>query len=145
MEENTVFRLTKSLENTDGITKELSKLQYALKQMVEQDYLQKIHSAAQEEKAVTIEHPPREVTLLRALSAFTDEAGKQRLDQICQSLLLLQTMTKIQNGVQHTLAQTQLLEARSSDAPAHCAFLPTAQIAGVLMSLSLLSDYFSKE
>lgn len=141
MEENTVIRLSKSLQNTDALAREISQWQASLRQMVEQDYLQKIRAAAQEEKAVTVEHPSREVTLLRALSAFADEGGKQKLDQACRSLLFLQTMAKIQQGVR--ICESDLLEARSSGGSIP-AFSP-ARAAGIFMSLSLLSEFLSDQ
>lgn len=141
MEENAVSRLSKSLQNTDPLTREISQLQSSLRQLVEQDYLQKIRAAAKEEQAVTIEHPSREVTLLRALSAFADEPGKRALDHACRSLLFLQTMAKIQQGVQ--LSENDLLEARSSGS-ANVSLSP-ARAAGLFMSLSLLSEFLSEE
>lgn len=141
MEENTVVRLSKSLQNTDPLAREISQLQTSLRQLVEQDYLQKIRAAAKEEQAVTFEHPSREVTLLRALSAFADEPGKRALDQACRNLLFLQTMTKIQQGVQ--LSENDLLEARSSGAGS--SRLSPAKAAGLFMSLSLLSEFLSEE
>lgn len=140
MEENTVVRLSKSLQNTDPLAREILQLQTSLRQLVEQDYLQKIRAATKEERAVTFEHPSREVTLLRALSAFADESGKRTLDHACRNLLFLQTMAKIQQGVQ--LSENDLLEARSSGSSGR---LSPAKAAGLFMSLSLISEFLSEE
>ena len=95
MEENNVFHLAKILQNTDSARNELQTFLQAMQTRVEQDYLQKIQAAAALQQADAVEHPPREVTLLRALGAFTDEAGKRRLDEACRSLMLFHTMGQI--------------------------------------------------
>ncbi|MBM6829912.1 hypothetical protein H9X85_10200 [Anaerotignum lactatifermentans] len=140
MEENTVARLTRNLQNTDTLSREFQHLQSALRQMVEEDYLQKIRAAAREEQAVTVEHPSREITLLRALSAFADDRGRQQLDQACRGLVFLQTMTRIQQGVQRS--EAGLLETRSSGGTP--AFSP-ARASGLFMGLSLLSEFLSEQ
>ena len=71
MEENNVFHLAKILQNTDSARNELQTFLQAMQTRVEQDYLQKIQAAAALQQADAVEHPPREVTLLRALGAFT--------------------------------------------------------------------------
>ena len=89
-----------------------------------------------------MEHPPREVTLLRALSAFTDDRGREQLDRMTQSLLFLHTMQHIQQNVQE-LSSGNLLAARSAEGgPAED--LPSArsaQMAGLLLTLAMMERF----
>lgn len=138
MEENNVFHLARVLENTDNARNELQTFLQAMQTRVEQEYLQKIQAAAAMQRADAVEHPPREVTLLRALQAFTDDAGKRQLDEACRSLMLFHTMGQIQKNVAHSLAEGSLLAARDRSGESGCA--PSAQtvrMAGLLMMLSL--------
>ena len=75
MTENTLYTLARSLQQPSGVEQNLQQMLSSLKGTIESDYLQKIRTAAKSEKAFSVEHPPREVTLLRALSAFTDYSG----------------------------------------------------------------------
>lgn len=81
MSENTVYTLAKTLQKTDGLEKDFAQMLSALRDTVEKEYLLKIRSAANAETAFAKEHPPKEVTLLRALSAFMDESGQAQLDR----------------------------------------------------------------
>ena len=71
----------------------------ALRDTVEKEYLLKIRSAANAETAFAKEHPPKEVTLLRALSAFMDEGGRAQLDRMTKGLMFLHTLQHVQRGV----------------------------------------------
>lgn len=138
MEENNVFHLARVLENTDSARNELQTFLRSMQSRVEQDYLQKIQAAAAMQQADAVEHPPREVTLLRALRAFTDDAGKSRLDEICRSLMLFHTMGQIQKNVAYSLAEENALAVRDRSGENACS--PSAQtvrMAGFLMMLSL--------
>ena len=103
---------------------------------------QKIRTAAKNEKAFSVEHPPREVTLLRALSAFTDDKGREQLDRMTQSLLFLHTMQHIQQNVQE-LSSGNLLAARSAEGQPAEEFpsARSAQLAGLLLTLALTERF----
>ena len=138
MSENTIYSLACSLQQTERLEQEFSRMLSALQSTIETEYLQKIHTAAKSEKLQTIEHPPKEVTLLRALSAFTDDTGKNRIDQMTQSLLFLHTLQHINENV-NRLSAGNLLEARSADGS-----LPSphsARLAGLLLALSLAEQF----
>lgn len=136
MEENNVFHLARVLENTNSARNELQTFLHAMQTRVEQDYLQKIQAAADIQRADAVEHPPREVTLLRALQAFTDDAGKQQLDEVCRSLMLVHTMGQIRKNVTYSLTEGSPLTAR--DRSGEAAPSPQAvRMAGLLMMLSL--------
>ncbi len=138
MEENNVFHLAKVLQNTDNARNELQTFLQAMQTRVEQDYLQKIQAAAALQQADAVVHPPREVTLLRALRAFTDDAGKSRLDEICRSLMLFHTMGQIQQNVAYSLAEGSALAVRDRSGETGCTPSPqTVRMAGLLMMLSL--------
>lgn len=139
MPENTLYSLARSLQQTSGLEQNLNQMLSSLKNTVESDYLQKIRTAAKTEKNFSVEHPPKEVTLLRALSAFTDEKGREQLDRMTQSLLFLHTMQHIQQNVQE-LSSGNLLAARSAEGQS-AEETPSArsvQMAGLLLTLAMM-------
>ena len=142
MPENTIYTLARSLQQTSGLEQSLNQMLSALKSTVESDYLQKIRTAAKNEKAFSVEHPPREVTLLRALSAFTDDKGREQLDRMTQSLLFLHTMQHNQQNVQE-LSSGNLLAARSAEGQPAEEFpsARSAQLAGLLLTLALTERF----
>ena len=140
MPENTLYTLARTLQQTDGLERSFAEMLSALRESVEKDYLRKIHTAADSEKAFAIEHPPREVTLLRALSAFTDETGRQQIDRMTQSLLFLHTLQHVQQNVQ-TLSTGNLLEARSIGSAEELPSAHAAHMAGLLLTLALAERF----
>ena len=142
MTENTIYALAHSLQQTSGLEQELNQMLSSLQSTIETNYLQKIRTAARTEKSFSVEHPPKEVTLLRALSAFADENGRNHIDRMAQSLLFLHSLQKIQQNVQ-TLSSTNLLEARSADGKT-AENLPSphaARLAGILLTLALAEQF----
>lgn len=113
MSENTVYTLAKTLQKTDGLEKDFAQMLSALRDTVEKEYLLKIRSAANAETAFAKEHPPKEVTLLRALSAFMDEGGRAQLDRMTKGLMFLHTLQHVQRGVAD-FSEGNLLAARSA-------------------------------
>lgn len=144
MSEHTVYSLAKTLQNTNGLEKNVAQILSDFQDTIERDYLLKIRSAADFEKNLAHAHPPREVTLLRALSAYMDEGGKQQLERMTKSLLFLHTMQQIQQDVS-ALSAGNLLEARSADGtidPDEPLPSPrSAQLAGLLMTLALAEEF----
>lgn len=143
MEENTVYHLAQTLQNTQELQEAFSNLQHTLYDMVEKNYLSKIQTAARAERDMTIEHPSKEVTLLRALAPFTDERGQERIQEICHNLLFLQTMGNIQQNVKHLTEEGALLAVRSAGNEHNPPSPISAQLAGILMTWTLLSDFQS--
>lgn len=140
MPENTLYTLARTLQQSNSLEQGMTDLLSGLKRSVEQDYLQKIHAAADAEKAFAVEHPPKEVTLLRALSAFTDETGRQQIDRMTQSLLFLHSLQHIRQNVQ-TLSEGTLLQARSTETQEEPPSLRSAQMAGLLLTLALAERF----
>lgn len=143
MSENTVYSLAKTLQNTSALERDFSQMLSSLQDTIEKEYLLKIRSAANQEKTFAVEHPPREVTLLRALSAFTDDNGKQQIDRMTHSLLFLHTLQQVQQRVEDFSQAGTLLEARSADGSSD-AVQPSprsAQMAGLLLALTLLEQF----
>ena len=114
----------------------------ALRDTVEKEYLLKIRSAANAETAFAKEHPPKEVTLLRALSAFMDEGGKQQLDRMTKGLMFLHTLQHVQRGVAD-FSEGNLLAARSAEggAPEDLPSAQSARMAGLLLTLALAEQF----
>lgn len=143
MSEHAVYSLAKTLQNTNGPERELGNLLSGFRDMLEKDYLLKIRSAAEFEKNLAHAHPPREVTLLRALSAYMDEGGRQQAERMTKSLLFLHTMQQIRQDVS-ALSAGNLLEARSAEGAAEAeeALSPqSAQLAGLLMAMTLAEEF----
>lgn len=141
MEENTVYRLAQSLQNTEDLQEAFSNLQHTLYDIIEKNYLCKIQSAARLERDMSIEHPAKEVTLLRAFAPFTDEKGQERIQQICNSLLFLQTIGHIQENVKCLSTQEEPIAARNAGGEQNLPISSYAHFAGILMAWSLLSDF----
>lgn len=142
MSENTVYTLAKTLQKTNGLEKDFAQMLSGLRDTIEKEYLLKVRSAANNEKAFAVEHPPREVTLLRAMSAFMDEDGKRQIDRITKSLLFLHTMQHIQQGMTD-FSEGNLLAARSAEggAPEDLPSPQSAQMAGLLLTLALADQF----
>ena len=135
MEENQVFALARTLQNTTSAQSEIASFLDTMRQKIDIEYLQKIRTAATLQQQEAVSQPPKEVTLLRALSAFVDTDTQKRLHDVCQSLLFCHTLQQIQNGMHYDDA---LLQARSQGE----SFVSPAslQFAGFCMMLSLLEQ-----
>ena len=140
MSENSITALARTLQHTESLQQDLSQMFSALQNTIETNYLQKIRTAARNEKDFSVEHPPREVTLLRALSAFTDENGRQQIDRMTQSLLFLHSLQHIQQNVQQ-FSEGNLLAARSAEGHEDLPSLQSAQLAGLLLTLALTDQF----
>lgn len=142
MSENTVYTLAKTLQKTDGLEKDFAQMLSALRDTVEKEYLLKIRSAANAETAFAKEHPPKEVILLRALSAFMDEGGRAQLDRMTKGLMFLHTLQHVQRGVAD-FSEGNLLAARSAEggAPEDLPSAQSARMAGLLLTLALAEQF----
>ncbi len=143
MSEHTVYTIAKTLHNTSGLEQNLAQMLSAFRDTVEKEYLHKIRSAADSEKAFAVEHPPKEVTLLRAMSAFMDDNGRQQIDRMTQGLLFLHTLQHIQQGVDGFGQNGTLLAARSADgnADTDSPSVQSARMAGLLLALALAERF----
>lgn len=142
MPENTVFNLARSLQQTNGLEQDFNQMLSSLRDTVEKEYLLKIRSAAHSEKNFAVENPPREVTLLRAMSSFADERGKEQIERLTQGLLFLHTMQHIQQSVEGCVSGGHILEARSAEgAPEEMPSSHSARMAGLLLTLALADQF----
>ena len=82
------------------------------------------------------------MTLLRALSAFLDEGGKQQLDRMTKGLMFLHTRQHVQRGV-GDFSEGNLLAARSAEggAPEDLPSAQSARMAGLLLTLALAEQF----
>ena len=78
--------------------------------------------------------------MLHALSAFTDDHGREQIDRMAQSLLFLHTLQQVRQEV-HTLAAGNLLESRSADGQEETPSPHAAQMAGLLLTLALTDSF----
>lgn len=142
MPENTIYTLARTLQQTNGLEADFSKMLSSLRDTIEKEYLLKIRSAAHSEKNFAVENPPREVTLLRAMSAFADDKGREQIERMTQGLLFLHTMQHIQQGVDGCISGGNLLEARSAEGSSEELPSPrSAQMAGLLLALTLADQF----
>lgn len=144
MEKNDIYELTRLMSDKDGLQNELTEMMDILRDTLQKKYVNKIHAAARERKDEAFAHPPKEVTLLRALKAFTNEDSAGQLDNMIQTLLFVNTIRKINEGVSALSSpQPQLLQAMSSgensDAPTTDQTIVSehAQATGILLTLAL--------
>ena len=144
MDYNAVCEISRLLGNQEELQLSFSQMLESFQEVLNKQYVQKIHSAARAEHDIVTSHPPREVTLLRALQAFTDEGGKSCLNQAINSVFFLQTLRHINESVsnisqnQEQCLQTMSNEGSNGDAPPILRENP--QLAGLLLSLSLLQQ-----
>lgn len=142
MSESTVYALAQTLQKTDGLEKDFSQMLSSLQDTIEKEYLLKIRSAANNEKTFAKEHPPKEVTLLRAMSAFMDEGGRAQLDRMTKGLMFLHTLQHIQRGVAD-FSEGNLLAARSAEGGTveELPSMQSARMAGLLLTLALAEQF----
>ena len=143
MSEQSVYSIAKTLQNTDALEQYLAQMFSVFRDTLEKEYLLKIRSAADREKAFAAEHPPKEVTLLRAMSAFTDDSGKQQIQRMTQSLLFLHTLQHIRQSVEDFGQNGTLLAARSADGSIDTdpPSMQSARMAGLMLALALAERF----
>ena len=139
MEKNDIYELSRLLGNKDGLKNDFSQIMTMFRDTIQKKYLQKLHATANQRQNAVMEHPPKEVTLLRAMKAFTNDTGKQQMDNMIQALLFLQTIQNINQDVSLLLEnkeQTlQAMEADQSAAP--LSFDNHTRMTGLLVTLAL--------
>lgn len=143
MKENSLYHLAQTLQNNDFAKQETSDFLQAIKQKMEQEYFCEIRTAASAQKDAAIAHPPKEVTLLRAISPFLDNQGQQQINLLCRTLMLRHTVSQITENVQNLSVDGSFLEARSQqNGENNTALSPQAiQTAGLLTILSVLQEF----
>ncbi|KAF5084283.1 hypothetical protein [Anaerotignum sp.] len=145
MERNLIYELTKTLQQTDGLEKDFLAMSTSLREAIERNYIQKIQLAAGDQKSFTVEHPPKEVTLLRAIAPFLDEGGRGQIRDLCRSLLFINSLQGVNQSVTSLTQEGGLLAARSADGSTEEAgenLNPqAAKIAGLLMSIALMDKF----
>ncbi len=141
MEQNLVYELAKTLQKTEGLEKDFLEMATSLREAIEKNYVQKIQMAAGNQKAFAVEHPPKEVTLLRAVAPFLDESNRGQINDICRSLLFMHTLQNVNENVTSITQDGALIAARSSDGSEGNLNPQSAQIAGLLMSIALMGKF----
>ncbi|MDD4844315.1 MAG: hypothetical protein PHU31_08280 [Anaerotignum sp.] len=141
MEQNLVYELAKTLQKTEGLEKDFLEMATSLREAIEKNYVQKIQMAAGNQKSFAVEHPPKEVTLLRAISPFLDENNRGQINDICRSLLFMHTLQNVNENVSNITQDGALIAARSSDGSEDNLNPQSAKIAGLLMSIALMGKF----
>lgn len=138
MEKNDIYELSQIL-NQNGLGNDFSQIAATLRDTIQKKYIQKLHAAANVRQNDVVEHPSKEVTLLRAMKAFTNENGKQQMDHIIQSLLFLQSIQNVNQDVSYLLAnREQTLQAMGADqSSTPIQFDNSTRMTGLLITLAL--------
>lgn len=139
MEKNDIYELSQLLGNQNGLENDFSQIITTLRDTLQKKYIQKLHATASARQNDVIEHPPREVTLLRAMKAFTNDIGKQQMDNMIQALLFLQSIQNVGQDVSYLLAnKEQTLQAMGADqSSAPIQFDSSTRMTGLLITLAL--------
>ncbi|NCC16614.1 MAG: hypothetical protein EOM28_09745 [Clostridia bacterium] len=141
MERNLIYELTKTLQQTEGLERDFQEMTTSLREAIERNYIQKIQLAAGDQKAFAVEHPPKEVTLLRAIAPFLDEKGRGQITDITRSLLFAHTLQNVNENVTSLAQDGALIAARSSDGTGENLNPQAAKIAGLLLSIALMDKF----
>lgn len=141
MERNMVYELAKTLQHTEGLERDFQEMASSLRDVIEKNYIQKIQMAAGTQKALAVEHPPKEVTLLRAIAPFLNENGKGQMQELSRSLLIMHTLQNVNSSVASITEDGALLAARSSDKSSETLDPQSAKIAGLLMALAVVEKF----
>lgn len=136
-----VYELAKTLQHTDGLERDFQEMASSLRDVIEKNYIQKIQMAAGTQKALAVEHPPKEVTLLRAIAPFLNENGKGQMQELSRSLLIMHTLQNVNSSVASITEDGALLAARSSDGAFENLDPQSAKIAGLLMALAVVEKF----
>lgn len=141
MEKNELYDLARLIENREGLGSDFSKVMDLFRDTLQKKYVSKIHAAANAQEEAVVEHPPKEVTLLRAMRAFTDESKQEQMDQMIQMLLFMNTAKHVNETVSElTKGNNQMLQTMSSEGnPPEKPELSesSTKIAGLLLTLAL--------
>lgn len=145
MAKNDIYELTKLLYNQEGLENDIAEVLSMFQENLQKKYVKKIHATANAQQESVVEHPPKEVTLLRAMRAFTDDNGKQRMDNMIQTILMMNTVKKINDSVsdlsssKSQLLQTMSSEGTSAEQISEEADIPegSAKMTGLLLTLAL--------
>ena len=141
MAKNELYELTRLIEDREGLQNDFTKVMELFRETLHKKYVTKIHAAANAQQDAVVEHPPKEVTLLRAMRAFTDETGQDKMDNIIQTLLFMNTVRNINEKVSDlTEGKNQMLQTMSSEGnlPAEPEFSENStRITGLLLTLAL--------
>lgn len=139
-DKNGIYEITKLIGDKEGFEQDFSDIINSFKETLQKKYLSKLHSVANAQQSAVVEHPPKEVTLLRALREFTDESNKGQMNQMIDIMLFMNTVQNIQSNLSSlTQSHAQTIHQMSNgDEPAEPdTFQSNAQIAGILLTMAL--------
>lgn len=142
MNKNELYELTRLIGNSGGLENDFSQIMQLFKETLEKKYVSKLHAAAKSQELAVIESPSREVNLMRAVQAFTNENGHSQMDKMIEQLQLINAIKNINESVS-SLSQNreQMLQAMSADgkAPLIEADFPenSPQLTGLLLTLAM--------
>lgn len=141
MEKSELYDLARLIDNKEGLGNDFSNVMDLFRDTLQKKYVSKIHAAANAQEEAVVEHPSKEVTLLRAMRAFTEESKRGQMDQMIQMILFMNKAKNVNETVSElTKGNNQMLQTMSSDGtPPEKPEVSesSTKIAGLLLTLAL--------
>lgn len=141
LEENNVYELAKTLQHTKSMEEEIQGVLQTLKDTVQKKYLQQASDIAKSQKYQSSKNPPKEVTLLSALTPFMPAEYEQNITQINRQLMLLQNIQSISQNMNRLSSNDMMLHARSKEESAENPSPELLKLSSMLLMISLLDEF----
>lgn len=137
MEIDAVQKLARNLEQTQGIEDEIQVMINSLKSSLENKYLNKATIFAKEQQQHTNSNPPKEVTLLKALSPFLAQEQQESLKFLNKQISTFQSIQTIRQGMNSSILEARSQSGNSSEFQAS---MHSNNLAGILLIMAILKD-----
>ncbi len=126
------------LNTVNPIMSDLNKAGETVKKSFENNYMQKIHDAAKNEREIVNKKPSREIVMLRAFKNYASSDMVNRIDNVINTLTVLDTIKNIQSKM--VMPEKPIIQSASKNDSDYSQNQLFTQLTGVIMALSLLKD-----
>lgn len=141
-ETNQLYELTRMIDDKESMESDLSEIFANLREMVQKKYVHKLHHVVETQQRQVTEHPPREVTLLRALREFTTEDQRKNLDRMIDMTMMMNTATKMRKDLGAIAERTKPTQSLPGDVHARenedQSLQTSAGVTNILLTLALM-------
>lgn len=143
-EANQLYELTRMIDDKDKMQSDFSEILFALKEMLQKKYIHKLHHVVGQEQEHIKSHPPREVTLLRALREFTPYEQKGQMDKMIEMAMMMNTATKMRRDLTAMVNQSKPNYITDSKGQVHAmenapeSLEGAAGVTNILLTLALM-------
>lgn len=114
MSENNVYEIAKLISNKNVIQKDMSEAMGLVQQMFEEKYISKMNSLISNHKSQATQNPSKEVNLLRAWKEFMPENQQSKMDQIINTVTIMDTFNSMRTEYTTMASQNHSLKQDSS-------------------------------